>query len=563
MIVWHRLFILAWLLLLFSMKHSFADDLYPLEPADTSSPRATLISFRDACEETYELFFRVGRSDFDESNSAHILTKIIDCLDLSQEPEFNRDYTGREAAACLKEVLDRIEYPADEEIPGADEIRDENGEIIIEEWRIPHTEIVIARIAEGPKAGSYQFSANTVRRATEFYSKVKHLEPLAESTPGLYQHFLSAPKSRWMSGIVYQLPEWTKKRYYGQAIWQWVGLVTVVVVGLVLMFFAHRIGQANKNKIEKLGVVRYILNIAFPIAAMLVPLLAREFIANDLSISGALLATTKFSCNVVFLISLIIVIFSASNRIAEVIISSPGYHPKGLDAQLIRIVSRIGGIVLGTVVFLEGGQFLGVPLTTLLAGAGVGGLAVALAAQDTLKNVFGSIMIILDKPYRVGERIVTGSYDGVVEEIGIRSTKIRLLTGHLATIPNEEMARSDIENVGRRTHVRRVSDIAIRLDTSPEKTEQAVEIIREILKDHEGLNENFPPRVYFSQLDRDCLMIRMMYWYHPPEYWDYMAFSEKVNLQITRQFAAAGIELALPSQNLMLTNEPGQETPGP
>ncbi|MGY8771246.1 MAG: mechanosensitive ion channel family protein [Pirellulales bacterium] len=542
-------------------RQSYAENLYPLEPADTSSPRATLISFRNACDEAYEPFFRVGRGDFDQGSSSHILTKILDCLDLSQEPEFNRGYTGREAAACLKEVLDRIEYPLDEEIPGEDEIRDENGEILLNQWRVPHTEIVISRITEGPKEGAYQFSAATVSRAKEFYLKVEKLPYQAESTPGLYQHFLSEPKSRWMAAIVHRLPEWTHKRHYGQAIWQWVGLSSVIVLGLFLMFLAHRIGQANKDKIEKLGIIRYILNISFPIAAMLIPLLAREFIANDLSISGSLLAITKFSCNVVFLGSIIVVIFSASNRIAEVIILSPGYHPKGLDAQLIRIVSRIGGIVMGTVVFLEGGQYLGIPLTTLLAGAGVGGLAVALAAQDTLKNVFGSIMIILDKPYRVGERIVMGTYDGVVEEIGIRSTKIRLLTGHLATIPNEEMARSDIENVGRRTHIRRVSDIAIRLDTSPEKTEQAVKIIHDILKDHEGLNEKYPPRVYFSQLSRDCLMIRMMYWYHPPEYWDYMAFSEKVNLQIKRQFAAAGIELALPSQNLMLTNEPEQETP--
>ena len=95
-------------------------------------------------------------------------------------------------------------------------------------------------------------------------------------------------------------------------------------------------------------------------------------------------------------------------------------------------------IVAAVIVFLEGGKYLGIPLTTLLASAGVGGVAVALAAQDSLKNFFGTMMIILDKPYRLDERIVIKGYDGFVEEIGLRSTKLRLLNGHQATIPNED-----------------------------------------------------------------------------------------------------------------------------
>ena len=130
-----------------------------------------------------------------------------------------------------------------------------------------------------------------------------------------------------------------------------------------------------------------------------------------------------------------------------------------------RIVSRLLSISLAVLVFIEGGQYLGIPVTTLLASAGVGGLAVALAAQDTLRNLFGTIMLMADKPFRVGERIVVDDYDGIVEEIGLRSTRIRLLTGHLVTIPNDTLARTDIENVGRRPYIRRVADMRIPLDT--------------------------------------------------------------------------------------------------
>ena len=146
----------------------------------------------------------------------------------------------------------------------------------------------------------------------------------------------------------------------------------------------------------------------------------------------------------------LVAIFAASNRIADMIIASPRIHPQGLDAQLIRIVSKLTSLLASVIVFLAGGQYLGIPLTTLLASAGIGGLAVALAAQDTLKALFGTITLMADKPFRVGERIIFQKYDGVVEDIGLRSTRIRLLTGHQATVPNDELARSDIENVGRR-----------------------------------------------------------------------------------------------------------------
>ena len=175
-------------------------------------------------------------------------------------------------------------------------------------------------------------------------------------------------------------------------------------------------------------------------------------------------------------------------------------------------------------------------MSALLAGLGIGGLAVALASQDTLKNFFGSIMIMLDKPFNVGQRVLVAGYDGVVETIGFRSTRVRTLTGHLVTVPNEKMANSSIENVGRRPSIRRRSNITITYDTPPEKVEKAVSIIRGILENHEGMQEDFPPRVFFNEFNDASLNILMMYWYHPPDYWNFVAFSEKVNFQIFQAF---------------------------
>lgn len=153
---------------------------------------------------------------------------------------------------------------------------------------------------------------------------------------------------------------------------------------------------------------------------------------------------------------------------------------------------------------------------------------------------------MIDKPFRIGERIIMDKYDGVVEDIGLRSTKLRLLTGHQAAIPNDKLAGADIENVGRRPHIRRIVDIRIPLNTPRERIESAVEIIRAALDNHEGMDPEFPPRVYFNEFNPESFNIRVIYWYSPPNYWDFLEFSQKLNLEICKAFEEHGIKFSLP-----------------
>ncbi|MBE9573529.1 MAG: mechanosensitive ion channel [Proteobacteria bacterium] len=221
--------------------------------------------------------------------------------------------------------------------------------------------------------------------------------------------------------------------------------------------------------------------------------------------------------------------------------------------KLIRVITSVLVVVFGGIYILQ--AITGKPLNALLAGLGIGGLAVALAAQDTLKNFFGSIMIMMDKPFVVGDRVVVDGVDGPVEDIGFRSTRIRTFTGHLVAVPNEKMARINIENIGRRPSIRRLTNITITYDTPREKVERALTIIREILNNHEGMDPEFPPRVYFSEFNDASLNLMMIYWYFPPNYWDFLDFNERVNLQIMRAFEAEGIEFAFPTTTTYLAQD--------
>jgi MscS family membrane protein len=219
---------------------------------------------------------------------------------------------------------------------------------------------------------------------------------------------------------------------------------------------------------------------------------------------------------------------------------------------MVRTSLRVTIIIL---VLLQIAQLLtDKPLTSILAGLGVGGLAIALAAQDTVKNFFGSLVIFADKPFQIGERVVVDSTDGVVEEVGFRSTRIRTLEGHLVTIPNGELANKAIQNIGRRPHIRRLFNVAIPLDTPPEKARRATEIIRELLADHPGQHPDFPPRVVFNDITTTALNILVIYWFHPPDFWAFQSFNEQFNLHLIERFRAEGLAFAYPTQTVHLAH---------
>ena len=228
----------------------------------------------------------------------------------------------------------------------------------------------------------------------------------------------------------------------------------------------------------------------------------------------------------------------------------------GIDGMIVPIVRKTLRITLVIMILVQIAQILSdKPITSIIAGLGIGGLAIALAAQDSIKNFFGSIVLSLDKPFAVGERVVIDSHDGVVEDIGLRSTRVRTLDGHLVTMPNGELANKAIKNITKRPHIKRMANITITYDTPPEKIDRAIDIIKELLENHEGMKADFPPKVFFNEFNAASLNILVIYWYHPPDYWAYMAFSEKFNKELFKRFKEEGIDFAFPTQTIYLAGD--------
>jgi MscS family membrane protein len=230
-----------------------------------------------------------------------------------------------------------------------------------------------------------------------------------------------------------------------------------------------------------------------------------------------------------------------------------------LDDMLVPIVRKALRITIAIIaVLLISENILGADkVKSLLLSAGVGGIAVALAAKDTIANFFGSITIFTDRPFQMGELVKIGEHVGSVEEVGIRSTRIRTLQGHLVTIPNSVITTSSIENIGRRPFIRRTSNITITYDSGHSKTKRAVEIIKEVLAGVQEVNTDpdKPPRVYFSDFNDWSLNIYMSYWVKPADFWLYQQVNEQVNLEIKKRFETEQIEFAFPSQTLYVKKD--------
>lgn len=346
--------------------------------------------------------------------------------------------------------------------------------------------------------------------------------------------------------------------FAGNEVWRIVVMVSIIalslLIGRVLKFFLYRVEprlEVSGRELASAAVhaagmsvtfLFFALGLKVAISFLVVPEAFQDLLNTILELL-VILAIGHFVYRQVDVVDIWLKRFSSDESI-------------NIDDMLIPIVGKSIRVAVVILVVLQAAQSLSdQPITSILAGIGIGGLALGLAAQDTIRNFFGSLMIFADKPFNVGELIDLEGKLGSVMEVGVRTTRIRTLDGHVLSVPNGNLANMTIHNIGKRPYIRRVFDVTVTYDTPSEKVDRAVELLREILDNHEGMKEDFPPRVYFDNMNADSLNIKCFYWFHPPDYWQYMAFTEKVNREIFRRFNEEGIDFAFPTQTIYLAGD--------
>lgn len=216
---------------------------------------------------------------------------------------------------------------------------------------------------------------------------------------------------------------------------------------------------------------------------------------------------------------------------------------------IVRKSLKVFIIVVAALVTLDN---LGVNITAAIASLSIGGLAVGLAAQDTLANLFGAVAIFLDKPFKIGDRVQVDGHDGPVESIGMRSTRIRNLDGHLVTIPNKTMGNATIVNVAARPNIKTVMNIGITYDTPVEKVKLALQIIKEVYGGHPMTGDLV---MSFNKFESSALNILVVHWWKAPDFLGSLAGLQEMNLALKERFDREGINFAFPTQTLYVKQD--------
>ncbi|WP_294504274.1 mechanosensitive ion channel family protein [uncultured Victivallis sp.] len=217
-----------------------------------------------------------------------------------------------------------------------------------------------------------------------------------------------------------------------------------------------------------------------------------------------------------------------------------------LDSLMVDITRKLLKIVLAVVTVLFIGQSIfQLNITTLLAGAGVVGLAVAFASRETLSNFFGTLVIILDRPFRIGDRVQIGDVNGLVQSVGMRSTRVITANESVFSIPNSRIAEQPIENISNRGVIRYTLVLGLDYATSAEQLQQAMTILREITTDFKGKDQpQYFPRIFFEEFGASALNIRVIMWLKTTSFDREEQLRTEVNLTILQRFNEAGLSLA-------------------
>jgi small-conductance mechanosensitive channel len=225
------------------------------------------------------------------------------------------------------------------------------------------------------------------------------------------------------------------------------------------------------------------------------------------------------------------------------------------NAEAVTTLTSAGFVVrmmIWVVFILIALDNLGVNITTFIAGLGISGIAVALAVQNILADLFASFSIVLDKPFVIGDFIIVDDYLGTIEHIGLKTTRIRSLSGEQLVFSNADLLKSRIRNYKRMYERRVVFTIGVLYQTPYEMLSQIPEMIHKIIESKAQVRFD---RAHFKEYGDYSLKFEVVYWIQNPDYNIYMDIQQAINLDIFKQFHEAGIEFAYPTQTLLLQRQ--------
>ena len=527
-----------------------------IKPIRTDSPRATLTSFlrlRDELEETLQTY-RANKSRKLFKKVQVIRTQFDALLDLSSVPLSSHRTIGIDTTAYLLDILGRIELPNLASVPDEEAF---DSAVSPAKWRIPDTPIWIVQASKGEREGEFLFGENTVMAAPRFYEGIKDL-PLQTSLPIMSWHRAIRQFTGPMipAAVLRIVPLSLHEFWLETPRWKVITVVLISSLAALLLLIFHR--ATNRREIE--NRVGFLLRRALtPIAILVVVWSLKNFINHQIAVFGSFsilvadMATILINAGAVWLLWLVML------AIFERIIQARDIPEDSFDAHLWRIGARTIGTAASVVIIGNAAQELGLPLYSVVAGLGIGGLAVALAIRPTLENLIGGIMLYLDQPVRIGDFCSFGDKTGTVEAIGVRTSKIRAIDRTLISIPNSALADMQLINWAKCDRMLITTTIGLRYETENDQLRHVLAKFREMLHAHPKIDSE-TVRVRFADFGQSSLDIGVRIYALTRDFNEYHAIREDVLLRMSEIVKKSGSGFAFPSQTLYMGRDDGLDS---
>ncbi|MDD7985906.1 mechanosensitive ion channel family protein [Lentisphaera marina] len=374
--------------------------------------------------------------------------------------------------------------------------------------------------------GDWLITSSTSKNLIRDHFGQKNVNDLAEVLPDeLSGIILMLRKMQWLYIVVVL--------FFGFAL-QWI-LTKILRQTIIKKYERHGRLVASKKSNKALGL--FSMSMSF---YLLIPYVAEP--------SDVLLKSRKVAF-ILALIAGIMVISKILDLLMNVFYDKAKGTETKVDDVLIPMVHKVFRFILYFVGFSFVASNMGVNVTSIIAGLGIGGVALALAAKDTVENVFGSITLLFDRPFEVGDWVVINNVEGTVESIGLRSTRVRTFYCSLVNVPNANLIRANVDNFGRRSYRRIKTTLSITYDTPPEKIEAFCEGIREVIRQHPATRKDYY-HVYLNQFNSSSLDILLYCFLDVSDWAIELRERQRLFLDIIRLANRLGVSFAFPTQSL-------------
>lgn len=349
-------------------------------------------------------------------------------------------------------------------------------------------------------------------------------------------------------------PNWLVEPEFLLPYYQWICLFVVILAGVIVDRLIRSVLSRMMTGWLKLAKIEFDQKLQRSIwkpVGLLGMALVWYFGAEAIGLEDYVMGTLRVAVVSFAVLAGIWTAFRLIDLLSDYLLKKAGLTKTKFDDLLIPLVSRslkFFAVCIGLVMFAEG---LDLPVSGLIGGLGLGGLAFALAAKDTLSNIFGSVTVLVDRPFEIGDWIKTGDIEGTVETVGIRSSRIRTFYNSLITLPNAMLTTAIVDNLGRRRYRRIKTTLALEYSTPPDRIEAFCEGIRELIRRHPYTRKDYY-HVYLNQFSDSSLDVLLYCFVECPDWAMELRERQRLFIDILKLAGELGVGFAFPTRTLHL-----------